>query len=225
MSKQERATRTRRALIQSAANLFEECGYVPARLTKISAGAGVSRGALHFHFENKAAVAEAVEQEAARALHHAAQSVLSADTGAVQQLVDVTHTFAYMLRWDVVVRAGFQLNCEGHVETGVNFRQEWQDCMTALVTRAHEEGALADGVSQETLVTTLMAGTTGFEVLSRTDKEWLSRYSLTGFWQHMLLVLASAGTLADIDPKGTDVVIETSSRIPEQCPPPPSAPQ
>ncbi len=57
MSKQERAERTRRALIKSAAAVFEEYGYAQARLALISTGAGVSTGALHFHFENKAAVA------------------------------------------------------------------------------------------------------------------------------------------------------------------------
>ncbi|NEE26311.1 TetR family transcriptional regulator, partial [Streptomyces sp. SID7982] len=60
MTKQERATRTRQALIRSAAVVFEQHGYAQARLVLISSGAGVSTGALHFHFENKAAVAEAV---------------------------------------------------------------------------------------------------------------------------------------------------------------------
>lgn len=59
MTKQDRAVRTRLALIRSAAEQFEARGYVRASLAEISAGAGVSSGALHFHFANKAAVAEA----------------------------------------------------------------------------------------------------------------------------------------------------------------------
>ncbi|MFD9352801.1 TetR/AcrR family transcriptional regulator, partial [Streptomyces diastaticus] len=46
------------------------CGAGPAQ---ISAGAGVSSGALHFHFANKAAVGEAVEHAAADALRGAAE--------------------------------------------------------------------------------------------------------------------------------------------------------
>ncbi|MFE6134365.1 TetR family transcriptional regulator, partial [Streptomyces sp. NPDC056437] len=61
MKQQERAVRTRRALVHSAAEAFQQHGYVQARLAQISADAGVSPGALHFHFENKAALARAVQ--------------------------------------------------------------------------------------------------------------------------------------------------------------------
>ncbi|GAA2522572.1 TetR family transcriptional regulator [Streptomyces longisporus] len=54
MVKQERATRTRRALIQAAESFVGE-GYVPASLPVISERAGVSKGALLFHFESKGA--------------------------------------------------------------------------------------------------------------------------------------------------------------------------
>ncbi|MFD6492381.1 TetR family transcriptional regulator, partial [Streptomyces sp. NPDC060188] len=52
--KQQRAVRTRDALIRSAAETFESRGYVQAKLAEISSRAGVSAGALHFHFPNKA---------------------------------------------------------------------------------------------------------------------------------------------------------------------------
>ncbi|MFF5310100.1 TetR family transcriptional regulator [Streptomyces massasporeus] len=64
MTEQDRAVRTRLALIRSAAEQFEARGYFRAGLAEISAGAGVGSGALHFHFANKDAVAEAVEQAA-----------------------------------------------------------------------------------------------------------------------------------------------------------------
>ncbi|CAM5724103.1 TetR family transcriptional regulator OS=Streptomyces microflavus OX=1919 GN=HUT09_00685 PE=4 SV=1 [Streptomyces microflavus] len=53
MTKQVRAARTRQALIRSAAIVFEQHGYGQARLALISSGAGVSTGALHFHFEEQ----------------------------------------------------------------------------------------------------------------------------------------------------------------------------
>ncbi|MFB7943191.1 TetR family transcriptional regulator, partial [Streptomyces sp. NPDC056049] len=84
MSKQERAARTRYALIRSAAELFEQRGYAQARLAEISAGAGVSSGALHFHFENKAAVAQAVENEASRSLRRAARAAQERNAAALQ---------------------------------------------------------------------------------------------------------------------------------------------
>ena len=61
MVKQERAARTRQALIQAAAEVFAEEGFVTASLSTISRRAGVSNGALHFHFANKGMLADAVE--------------------------------------------------------------------------------------------------------------------------------------------------------------------
>lgn len=74
MTKQERAARTRRALILSAAEVFDQEGFAPASLTMISSRAGVSNGALHFHFANKNAVAEAVQGEALSVLRQIAHA-------------------------------------------------------------------------------------------------------------------------------------------------------
>ena len=70
MAKQERAVRTREKLIRSAAEVFDREGYAVASITTISARAGVSNGALHFHFASKAALAEAVAEAAALRLRH-----------------------------------------------------------------------------------------------------------------------------------------------------------
>lgn len=69
--KQERAVHTRQSLIRSAAEAFERHGYVRTSLAEISSSAGVSTGALHFHFENKAAIASTVEATAAVLLRRA----------------------------------------------------------------------------------------------------------------------------------------------------------
>lgn len=73
MVRQERAVRTREALIRSAAEVFHHEGFTAASLTLISSRAGVSNGALHFHFASKAVLADAVE--------HAAAGVLQTITG------------------------------------------------------------------------------------------------------------------------------------------------
>lgn len=143
MTKQERATRTRDALIRSAAREFDQHGYAPARLSVISTGAGVSPGALHFHFENKAAVAAAVEAEAAAALRRTARTVHREASNALQSLADTTHALAGLLREDVVVRAGFRLSCSNVRRTDLNLRQEWQSCVQQRLAEAADEGVLA----------------------------------------------------------------------------------
>ncbi|MFG2840178.1 TetR family transcriptional regulator [Streptomyces zaomyceticus] len=68
MTKQERAVRTRAAVLRSAAEIFDTDGFVSASLSAISQRAGVSNGALHFHFANKGALAEAIEKAAEQRL-------------------------------------------------------------------------------------------------------------------------------------------------------------
>ncbi|WP_405858331.1 TetR/AcrR family transcriptional regulator [Streptomyces sp. NBC_00090] len=219
MSKQERAARTRNALIHSAAELFERHGYVKASLDEISSGAGVSRGALHFHFANKAAVADAVETAAAHSLRRAADDAGLVRVNALQALVNLSHALAHLLHGEVVVRAGFRLNCETGLHTDLSLRRQWQRCVQRLVAQAAREKVLATGVPQERFVATVVAATTGFEVLSRSDTNWLSHYSLTGFWQLLLPAVAAQRILGGLDPSGTDSACAGTPGIPGQLTP------
>lgn len=203
MSQQERAARTQNALIRSAAELFERHGYEKASLHEISSGAGVSRGALHFHFDTKAEVAGAVESTAVRTLCHAVESLPPGDVSALQDLTNLSHRLVQLLLWDVVVRAGFLLSCDAGRRPRVDLCQEWQACVHGFVARAADDKSLAPGVSQEGVVTAVVATTVGLAVLSRTDKEWLSGRTLTGFWKVLLPSVADPRTAAALDPGGT----------------------
>ncbi|MEK9522889.1 ScbR family autoregulator-binding transcription factor [Streptomyces sp. NPDC087908] len=204
MTKQERAARTREALIRSAAREFDEHGYALATLSAISTGAGVSPGALHFHFENKPAVAAAVEQEASTALRRAARLAHRQGANALQNLADTTHALARLLREDIVVRAGYRLSCSRVRRTDLNLRQEWQSCVQQRIAEAADEGLLATGHGgQPDLVRTVVAATVGLEALCRDTREWLAPDTVTGLWRTLLPVLAAPGTLAGLEPAGS----------------------
>ncbi|WP_121748951.1 ScbR family autoregulator-binding transcription factor [Streptomyces sp. E2N166] len=219
MTKQERAERTRHALIRSAAAVFEQYGYAQARLALIAAGAGVSTGALHFHFENKAAVAAAVEAEASHALRAASRGVYRRKATALQALTDTSHALADLLRRDTVTRAGFRLSGDSTRNGEVDLRRQWQDCVQQLLTEAAGEGSLVSGVPRADMAATIVAATTGFEVLGRRNSEWLSRYSLTGFWQLLLPRLATPEALARLDPAGVDSLAVPARSLPDHAPP------
>ncbi|MFJ4963306.1 A-factor receptor protein [Streptomyces sp. ADI96-02] len=202
MTKQERATRTRQALIRSAAEAFEQHGYAQAGLTLISSGAGVSTGALHFHFENKAAVAAAVVAEASRGLSDAHDAVRRGTDTALQALVDISHALSALLRRDTVVRAGFRLSCDEECAEPA-LRAQWRCCVRDLLDEAAVAGALADGVSRADVTAATVAVTTGFEVLGRHDPQWLAAERLTGYWRLLLPGLAVAEVRARLNPAGT----------------------
>ncbi|WP_030680289.1 ScbR family autoregulator-binding transcription factor [Streptomyces cellulosae] len=209
MTKQERGIRTRLALIRSAAQVFEQRGYAQTHLAEISSQAGVSTGALHFHFRNKAAVADAVEAEAVASLHHAARTAGQRPVNALQTLTDVSHAFAFLLRQDVVVRAGLQLACDTGRRPGLKVHQTWAECVRRLLVQAGDEGSLADDVSVHDLTAAVVGATTGFLSMRRESEEWLTHRSLTGFWRLLLPRVATPQVLASLSPEGTAPVATT----------------
>lgn len=203
MTQQARAARTRQALIRSAATVFERQGFEQARLVLISAGAGVSTGALHFHFENKAALAEAVAAEASRGLREVSSGIRRRADTALQALIDTSHALVDLLGRDPVIRAGFRLGCDGEPAGEPGLRVQWQNCVRELLDEADADGALAEGVSRGDATAVTVAATAGFEVLGRSDSAWLSARTLTGFWQLLLPRLAVTEVLVLLDPSGT----------------------
>lgn len=201
--KQERAVRTRQALIRSAAEAFEGHGYVQASLADISSGAGVTAGALHFHFETKAALASVVEARAAATLRHAARAAQLPGMNALQRLTSVSQALAERFRNDIVVSAGFHLSCETPERSGLDLRGEWFDCIQRLLAKADNEDLLLDGLSKLDIATCIAAATAGFEALGRTEPSWLSSTSLARFWRVVLPCLASAEVVATVDPAYT----------------------
>jgi AcrR family transcriptional regulator len=49
-AKQERAVQTRESLLRAAAEVFDEYGYSGASINRILKRAGLTAGALYFHF-------------------------------------------------------------------------------------------------------------------------------------------------------------------------------
>jgi AcrR family transcriptional regulator len=226
MAKQERAVRTRNALIESAAQLFDQEGFEVVTLAAISARAGVSNGALHFHFASKAALADAVGRAAAQRLEritgvgegsggggapHAAGSAGSprgggADSpggGSLQVLVDASHALLHGLSHDVVLRAGFALTGGADSVTGGDhLHRHWHEYVIDILGRADRESVLAKDVSARDAASTIVAAVVGFETLGARDERWLSRNTLTRFWTLLLPRLAASAVLAGLDASG-----------------------
>ncbi|MFF3511970.1 ScbR family autoregulator-binding transcription factor [Streptomyces sp. NPDC002573] len=200
MAKQERAVRTRNALIQSAAELFTQDGFESVSLSAISSRAGVSNGALHFHFPSKAALAAAVRDAATRRFGR----ITSAERpppqlgGSLQALVDTSHALLQGLRHDVVLRAGFELGDRARdVGRGGDLYERWHVWVEDAVVRASRDGLLSD-VPPRDLVATVVGATVGFAALGEGDVRWLSHTTLTRFWSLLLPRIASAPALRGV---------------------------
>ncbi|MFZ4156289.1 ScbR family autoregulator-binding transcription factor [Streptomyces pseudogriseolus] len=217
MAKQERALRTREALIKSAATVFDRDGFSVASLSAISSLAGVSNGALHFHFTSKAALAASVEDAAADRLNRLIG--VHEDTGgnALQLLVDTSHDLARRLADDVVLRAGFELSRQQVRVGSRDLHHEWHQWVEGTLKRAKGEGVLS-AVSPEAAAASVVAATTGFEVLGMHDPRWLSDRTITRFWQLLLPRLAAASALGDVEAAGSRTSVPAS--VPRGARPP-----
>jgi AcrR family transcriptional regulator len=204
MTKQERAARTRSQLIAAAADVFNRNGFVRTNLTVVSRQAGVSSGALYFHFENKEELAAAVVSQSVGAMRSAVGRVHRSRVCALQRLIDASHVIAALLRSDSVVKAGVLLNQEGHGRRP-DLRQEWHAHIRRLLAEAAREDMLAPEVSRQSAAGAIMASTVGFEVLGRDDFAWLSRHAIASLWGFHLPALASGTALHRLEAAGTDV--------------------
>jgi len=85
-----RGIRTRSALIAAARTVFERDGYLEARLSDISAEAGVASGSLYTYFEGKEEIFQAVADQITEEMVH---PHLRARTGITdpRKLIDLAH--------------------------------------------------------------------------------------------------------------------------------------
>ncbi|GHE90024.1 TetR family transcriptional regulator [Streptomyces longispororuber] len=204
MVQQARAARTRQLLMRAAAQTFAEEGFQAASLSTISRRAQVSSGALHFHFESKHVLAQAVEEVAADALARITRQAGRAPVSRLQRLVDATHQLMSALEEDVVVRAGFELaGTTPRRGEAVDLRGRWQCWVEDLLHAAAADGELAPDVAPTEASMAVLAATVGFEVLGSANPKWVSRTTVNHYWELMLPRLAPPHALPALTPYGT----------------------
>ncbi|MFI9583691.1 ScbR family autoregulator-binding transcription factor [Streptomyces sp. NPDC052236] len=196
--------RTRESLVRAAAEVFAEAGFAPATISSICGRAGVSNGALHFHFESKRALAQAVEAAALDTVRRVTREADERRGGPLQRLIDATHGLMSSLEEDVMVRAGLALADTAPRPTGaVELRGEWLRWVDAVLRTAEREGRLAEGVRPAQVSNAVVAATVGFAVLGCGNPTWVSRRTLCRYWELMLPRLAPPDALAQLVPQGT----------------------
>ncbi|MET9363219.1 TetR family transcriptional regulator [Streptomyces sp. NPDC006632] len=144
---QERAARTRQALIRAAAQEFDHSGYTAASLSGISRTAGTTVGAVTFHFSSKAELAEAVHAQGVAATRRAVQRV-DRQASPLRTAIAIAVAVVRCLENDVEVRAAARLDHD-HAGDGASWTSAWATSMeeelaqgTDTMTRAGAEPSL-----------------------------------------------------------------------------------
>ncbi|GLX23136.1 TetR family transcriptional regulator [Streptomyces lavendulae subsp. lavendulae] len=188
MVKQERAARTRESLVLAAAEVFAAEGFAAASIAAISERAGVTSGAVQFHFDGKPALARAVEARAARALRRIAEAEGEPErAGApLKVLVDATYALLELLAADVVVRAGFALGADAAHQSLVDLRGQCRLWAEELMATADRAGLLAEGLAPQDAARVVVAFTAGLKGLGAVEPEWTPRQALARIWAVVL---------------------------------------
>ncbi len=105
MVRQERAERTRLLVLRAAATEFDRLGYAGASLSRISKSAGVTMGALTFHFATKLELAKAVIAQGCLITQGALAPPPAVGTGKLRHVVEFTSTLVRLLEQEISVRA------------------------------------------------------------------------------------------------------------------------
>ncbi|BDZ48916.1 hypothetical protein GCM10025867_11570 [Frondihabitans sucicola] len=141
--KQERAQATRAAIIRAAAAIFGQRGYARTTLDVVAVEAGVTKGALYFHFDSKHDLANAVIAEELRLTSVRAQETLDGGFSGIETLVRLNRNLTDQIVNDVVVAAGVKLTTEELVaQLSIQTPYDtWTDVYSRLFERGIAEGS------------------------------------------------------------------------------------
>ncbi|MFJ7999651.1 ScbR family autoregulator-binding transcription factor [Streptomyces sp. NPDC096310] len=167
-AEQVRAKTTRRFLLEAAARLFDERGYVGTSISDISTQSGRTSGAIYFHYASKENLALAIVQEHFAAWPELIGRYRAAEFPALERLVALSFDVARAFRDDVVIRAGSRLWAE---RTAIDVTLPrpfvgWLETVTQLLEEAREEAALAEGIAPDMAAHGLVCAFFGLHTVS-----------------------------------------------------------
>jgi AcrR family transcriptional regulator len=197
MAQQERAIRTRRAILEAAGAVFDEYGYTSTTIAMVLERADVTKGALYFHFPSKESLAQAVLDE------QVPFGAVPPRPCKLQETIDMTFVVGQRLLDNALLRGSVRLAVDQATPSGVDhggpFRQ-WADRLTSLLEQARSQGELLPTVNPRQTVELLVGSFTGIQLMSRalTDRGDLG-HRLSVLWAHVLPSIAVPGLLLALD--------------------------
>ncbi|MEU7580009.1 ScbR family autoregulator-binding transcription factor [Streptomyces sp. NPDC041068] len=193
MARQERAVRTRKAVLEAAAEVFAQRGYEGTTISEVLSLSGVTKGALYFHFPSKEALAKGV-------LQYAVTETFDRSV-KLQALVDMGLVLAYRLPREALLRGAARLAADQ--SAGPFFGGpwgQWQEIFTDLITEAQQRGEVFAHIAPAETARVLVGAFTGLQLSSLTTTDPDDLVGLVARWTSMFMpALATPGVLGVID--------------------------
>ena len=177
---------TRQLIIDVAAREFAERGYSATSLSDIVTGAGMTKGALYWHFASKESVALAICQTMYETWPVMLREVVGAHDDALAAIVAVTYRAGEQFQREPVVRASKRLLSELPPEALAKLPQPyvgWQHALTQLIGQGQQRGQINPQVDAAGTAQVIVASFFGMQQVSQElsgRRDLISR--LDGFW-------------------------------------------
>ncbi|MGW3040724.1 ScbR family autoregulator-binding transcription factor [Kitasatospora sp. NPDC001159] len=211
MAKQERGTRSRQAILEAAAEVFDLHGYDAASTNEILARSGLTRGALYHHFPSKESIATALLDA------HSGALVAPERSTRVQSVIDLTFGFAVQLQRDPVLRASVRLAVE-KTSFPLPAHTPYEQSAAAvrdLLGEAQSQGEILPGLDLDEATTVIIGAFTGLQVMSQvyTNREDLPE-RVSAMWRFLLPGMVAPGLIGNlrIVPPPADLVAADQAR-------------
>ncbi|MFF9786261.1 ScbR family autoregulator-binding transcription factor [Streptomyces nigrescens] len=205
--RQGRAIRTRKMILSAAAAAFDDHGYGGTTIADICQRAGMTKGALYFHFDTKEDLAVAVL---------AAQFddfTIPPRELALQELIDAGYLLCHQYKISSIQRGAARIVMdEGSDRLGrKDSMQMWADIVIGFLTESRKRGELLTSVHIPDVGWFINAAFAGVQNMSQAfDGRATLTHRLTVMWEHTLPTIAVPSTLGKlkIGPERYEMVAE-----------------
>ncbi|MFI8664085.1 TetR family transcriptional regulator [Rhodococcus qingshengii] len=159
---QDRAVRTRDAIIAVAARHFDTDGYGHTSINTISATGKFAKGAMYYHFPSKEAIAQHLISDWNRTLDETISEALTSGSSSTagEKLAAIFISLARQVTENTNLRAGMKLTLEPTINNGAAFAH-WVDAISDIIETAIIDGELTNTLMTHRLAWSLCAGTLG----------------------------------------------------------------
>lgn len=194
MARQERALRTRQAVLEAAAEVFADRGYEAATITEILDRAGVTKGALYFHFPSKEDLARGV-------LEHAVTEPPQEQQIKLQSFVDTGLVLAHRLPREPLLRGAARIAADQSAQRFFGLPWPvWAEHTAAMLAAAKEQGEVLPHVDPVLTAQTMVGAFTGTQLFSEAADGMTELERRTALLYELILPgIATPGVLGRLD--------------------------
>lgn len=172
VARQERAVRTRKAILGAAGEVFAEHGYAGATIYDVYTRCGVTKGAFYFHFSSKDELAQAVLDEQVSGQIGYLDVPATGDAVKFQEIVDIGLLVGHRLTFDRMLQGSIRLAVDqGHE---INRRipyQAWIDVHVGILAEAESRGELLPGTDVEDAAQMIVGSFSGVQLMAEVMSE------------------------------------------------------